>query len=281
VDNAGWEIQKYSRCVLALTACTLLACGSVHGGRDGDTDATTDGLDATDTTSTDSTTDPEYHGEDATRIDSGVEPGCGVLTAILRDFQESHPDFEVYTGSEPFEGIVEDTLDDGRKPVYAHTGATDQTSGPESFEQWYHDTDGVNQTFLYDIALEETPPGSGSYLYDNSDFFPLDDLGFGNEGNPHNYHFTTEIHTSFVYRGGELFTFTGDDDLWLFVNGRLALDLGGLHPAYSGTVDFDAQAADLGIEPEYTYTMDIFHAERHTTESNFRIETNIDCFIIE
>jgi fibro-slime domain-containing protein len=46
----------------------------------------------------------------------------------------------------------------------------------------------------------------------------------------------------------------------------------------AGTIDFDAQAAELGIEPGGSYSMDIFHAERHTTASNFRFETNISCF---
>jgi len=45
------------------------------------------------------------------------------------------------------------------------------------------------------------------------------------------------------------------------------------------SADFDAQASDLGIAPGNTYQMDIFHAERHTNDSNFRVETNIKCFV--
>ena len=56
--------------------------------------------------------------------------------------------------------------------------------------------------------------------------------------------------------------------------------LGGLHPSLSQTIDLDTQAAALGIAPGNTYDMDIFHAERHTVNSNFRIETTIDCFVI-
>ena len=119
---------------------------------------------------------------------------------------------------------------------------------------------------------------NGSSVYDNSAFFPIDDMGFGNEGNPHNYHFTTELHATFDYQGGEVFTFTGDDDLWLFINDRLAIDLGGLHPEVSATIDLDQIADQLGIVVGGTYPMDIFHAERRTSESNFRIETTIECF---
>ncbi|GMU63116.1 MAG: hypothetical protein AMXMBFR34_48790 [Myxococcaceae bacterium] len=67
--------------------------------------------------------------------------------------------------------------------------------------------------------------------------------------------------------------------MWVFVNRKLALDLGGVHGAESGTVDFDALAPSLGLTVGQTYPFDVFHAERHTTESNFRIETSIECFL--
>jgi fibro-slime domain-containing protein len=98
-----------------------------------------------------------------------------------------------------------------------------------------------------------------------------------NDGMLHNFWFTTEVHTKFEYKGGEVFTFIGDDDLWLFINDRLAIDLGGLHPPRTGMVDLDRDAAKLGIEVGKTYSMDIFHAERHTDASTFRIQTTIDC----
>ena len=60
-----------------------------------------------------------------------------------------------------------------------------------------------------------------------------------NDGLPHNFGFTTEIHYFFQYRGGESLTFSGDDDVWIFVNRRLALDLGGMHPRLERTLDLD------------------------------------------
>ncbi len=209
---------------------------------------------------------------------TGVDPcGNSVLSATIRDFSLNHPDFESFTGDTPYLGIVAGQLGGDDKPVYNHPGATPQTSGPDNFAHWYNDTPGVNIPFEIEIVLEEVEPGL--FRYENSAFFPIDDSGFGNEGWFSNFHFTTEIHTTFKYSGGELFTFTGDDDLWLFLNGKLAIDLGGTHPPESSTVDLDAQAGALGLVPGGVYTMDIFHAERHTDQSNFRIDTTIGCFI--
>jgi fibro-slime domain-containing protein len=207
----------------------------------------------------------------------GSPPLCDAKLAMtVRDFSKSHSDFESFVGSTAYTGLVESSLGIDGTPTYAHPGSTPQTTGPQAFAHWYHDVPGVNETFAAEIALFEAEPGV--FVYESAAFFPIDNMGFGNEGFPNNFHFTTEVHTSFEYKGGEIFTFTGDDDLWLFINGRLAIDLGGLHPELSESVTLDAQAAQLGITIGNAYPMDIFHAERHTDHSNFRIETTIDCF---
>ncbi|MCA9689617.1 MAG: fibro-slime domain-containing protein [Myxococcales bacterium] len=237
---------------------------------------TTDTVTSFTTTATTEPTDTVDPTDSTTGPDSCGEP---ILHATIRDFSQSHPDFETYTGDTAYTGIVQSQLGGDKKPVYAHPGPTAQTTGPAEYAQWYNDVQGVNQPFQIDIPLTESMPGV--YTYQNSAFFPIDGQGFGNEGNSNNFHFTTEIHTVFQYKGGEVFTFTGDDDLWTFINGTLAIDLGGLHPQLTGSIDLDASAAQLGIEVGKIYTMDIFHAERHTDQSNFRIDTTIACFIPE
>lgn len=254
---------------LLLTGVALLGCGSATDGPSGVLGAPSP--DAAVSLSDPATFELDAgSGADAAAPAKDCKPN---LTGTLRDFRDSHPDFERFASDTGEKGIVRRRLGADSKPVYDDAIAHGLVASKASFDAWYRDVPGVNVSSPFTVHLIDN--GDGTATFDDQVFFPLDGLGFGNEGRAHNFHFTFELHTTFAYHGGEVFRFVGDDDLWVFINGALAIDLGGVHPALAETIRLDDQAGALGLVKGTTYALDVFQAERHTTASHFRIDTSI------
>src|SRR5688500_14394065 len=93
------------------------------------------------------------------------------LTGTVRDFSSAHADFEKDIGGlQP--GQLLSTLGADGKPVYNTAFNLPGFHGADSFNQWYRDVAGVNQSAPLSIDLN--PIGGGVYEYSNSSFFPID-----------------------------------------------------------------------------------------------------------
>lgn len=228
------------------------------------------------------------------------QDGNTAVRTRLRDDQPmamppyGHPDFQCFNGAE--RGMVQ-TMLVGGVPVRSSTAT--RLSSDASFALWYRSNRDYNRTAAQLMTLGSI--GGGAYRFDSSTFYPLSSpldgsapSGFptegfevllpdGGGGGNQNFFFTSEVRFWFRYEGTETLAFSGDDDVWVFINGRLAVDIGGVHGREDGSIRLsDCDSADptmnagsclapLDLRIGGIYEAVVFQAERHTTRSQYRL----------
>lgn len=111
-----------------------------------------------------------------------------------------------------------------------------------------------------------------------NNFYPLDSElpSYEESERSHNYYFGMRYDVTFKigdYVGPLNYKFTGDDDLWVVLDGKkIVIDLGGIHSAAEKTVDlwqYIGQAANLTeAQKQQTHTLTILYMERGAGASN-------------
>lgn len=116
----------------------------------------------------------------------------------------------------------------------------------------------------HDLKFGSTEYADKRMLDDKSwNKFPTSD-----DGEDHNSYFGMHYQVTFDldkdYRGPLEYLFFGDDDLWIFLDGKLVIDIGGVHSSvgeYANLWDHIAQGS------EGKHTLDIFYTERGASGS--------------
>ena len=144
-----------------------------------------------------------------------------------------------------------------------------------------------------------TTRGDTTYVRGNlqaeNRFDPINGKYFGNNGNKYlevvdpnqgdithyynntNYNMTMEGHAQFIFYEDDnlYFNFTGDDDVYLYINGIRVLDMGGAHAISKCGISLNDVKSLCGLKDGQVYDFDFYYVERHGTAANFGIETNI------
>lgn len=188
---------------------------------------------------------------------------------------------------------------------------------PNNFNFWFTDNPSYNSAALAELHLIEDANEPGVYQFYGStvggvtagthEFYPIDGLLLSdieqdqsdNDGqdrqynaitDDHSAYFTLELHAEFTYDASSqqyLDVFKSDDDLWVYVDGVLWVDNGGVHNPMGTEVDFVDDYANEGVsgkDPSWstrlvdgeTYSFDLFYAQRHRFDSHLAFATNIE-----
>lgn len=179
-------------------------------------------------------------------------------------------------------GMVQDTLsfDPVKGKKIPHRGNVNVCS--DSLEKWFDPSlakaAACGNIFLQNVGTASVPV----WKFQDNQFFPVDSIsrqthwtkaGGGRLDN--DYAYCMEINAGMVYHGGETMKFNGDDDLWVYLDNRLAVDQGGIHYAMESVTRLDSLPFLAGKQGR-NLDLDIYFCSRQPGTAVFGMETNID-----
>ncbi|WP_448903118.1 fibro-slime domain-containing protein [Eubacterium sp.] len=150
---------------------------------------------------------------------------------------------------------------------------TNQASGGQGFFPLDYGESTFENNDIKTSGINTQPLGEDLISSDNKYVSKLR----ADDGKYHNFHFSMKAHCEFTYNEDKnlVFDFSGDDDVYLFINNYLVLDIGGTHGIESASVKLNDIKDQIGLVDGEVYSFDFFYMERNTTGSNIKIKTNM------
>ena len=201
-----------------------------------------------------------------------------------RQFEWSKCD---YHNSKLEQGLVDYYLNDEYLPVPTGGGEHLPNRGLTDLTRWFSNVDGKSQSYMGQLKLDYGS-SNATFSYHNDKFYPIDDAKFSRgdftNRDGHNHLFTMSFAVPFnpTASGEEHFIIDADDDTFVFVGDRLALDMGGIHESTRGQFiitksgevltavgDEDYAFTGIDVKPGEGSIVRIFHADRDSSESKF------------
>lgn len=193
-----------------------------------------------------------------------------------------------YYGKEIEKGLADFELSEEKVPVLS-AGKMTPNRGLSGSERWFKPVEGKSASFLGTLGLKYEKEGTRFYFL-RDEFYPLDDVMFS-EGDfvnkdGHNHLFTLSFAVPFTVlnNGDEVFEVTADDDTFVYVDDKLAIDMGGVHDAKTGrftiSKDGEVYAGVDGEDMAFTgvrlkeggaSSIRVFHADRDAEDSVFGV----------